>query len=139
MTWVTVVLLLALSLGGYLCWVWGPVWIIQFEAKQVLRDFANQAVKNSSDEELIQGMVHKLRALSERAVVDENGRVTRAPIIEVGPKGVVWERDSQTSTLHIALTYTHPIRYPFIERLTEKEVQIDLTMDISRPDWGPAR
>jgi hypothetical protein len=138
-TWVTAALLLALLLGGYLSWVWIPAWIVHYEAKQVVRDYCNQAVKNPNDAELVENMVHKLRVLDERAVVGDDGRVTKIPVIDVAPTDIVWERSAETATLHVAFDYVRPIRYPIIDRSTETVFQIDVTMDISRPDWGPVR
>ncbi len=138
-TWVTVALVLTVLLGGYLGWIWIPVWLVHYEAKQVVRDYCNQAVKNPNDAQLIQDMVHKLRVLDESAVMGEDGRLVKVPMIEVDSKDVVWERVAEPPTLHVALEYARRIRYPLIDRTTEKVFQIDMTVDISRPDWGPAR
>ena len=35
-SWVTVLLLLCLAAGGYLIWVWGPIYLVHYEAKQVV-------------------------------------------------------------------------------------------------------
>ncbi len=139
MTWVTAALLLALLAGGYLGWVWIPVWLVHYEAKQVVRDYCNQAVKNPNDAELVQKMVHKLRILEERAVVGEDGRPAKIPLIDVDPKDVVWERSAEPPALHVAFDYVRQVRYPLIDQSVDKVLQIDVTMDISRPDWGPAR
>ncbi len=138
-TWVTVALVLAVGLAGYLAWVWIPVYFIQYEVKQVVRDYGNQAVKNPNDAELVERMLHRLRVLDDRAVVGEDGRVTKVPIVDLSPNDVVWERSGDPPTLHVAFEYTRPVRYPVIDRSVEKVLQVDMTLDIARPDWGPAR
>ena len=48
-SWVSALLLLGLVTAGYLLSVWGPVYVVHYEVKQVVRDYANQAVKNTND------------------------------------------------------------------------------------------
>ncbi len=138
-TWVTAALALGIALAAYLTWVWVPVYVVQYEAKQVVRDYGNQAVKNPNDAELVERMVQKLRLLEERPVVGEDGRVTRVPTVDVRPNDVVWERISEPTRLHVAFEYAREVRYPIIDRSIEKVFQVDMTLDISRPDWGPMR
>jgi hypothetical protein len=139
MTWVTALLLLLLATAGYLAWVWVPVWVTHFEVKQVVRDYGNQAVKNSNDAELVQNMLHKLQVLEQKVEVGGDGRTERVAVVRVALEDVVWERNNRTATLHVAFEYARDVHYPIIDRSTEAAFQIDLTMDIGRPDWGPAR
>ena len=139
MTWVTAVLLLALGLGGYLLWVWVPVYWLHYEAKQVVRDVGNLAVKNPNDRELLEDMLTKLRALGTRPGEGPGGGATAVPVIEVAAKDVLWERTQNPPTLHVAFEYVREVRYPLLERSTETTLQVDVTMDISRPDWGTTR
>lgn len=139
MTWVTALLLLILVVGGYLAWVWIPVWVSHFEVKQVVRDYCNQAVKNPNDAELIEKMLHKLRVIEQMVVVDSDGQSKRVPVIQVQPANVVWERNPQAATLHVAFEYVREVRYPLFDRSVENAFQVDITVDIVRPDWGPPR
>lgn len=136
-SWVTVLLLLALALGGYLLWVWGPVYLVHYEVKQVVRDFANQAVKNVDDAAQRQIMVSRLAGLEVMDGIDEYGRPSRTPAVNVRPEQITWERTAQPPTLHIAFEYTRPVRYPLIDREDETTFEIDQTFDITRPEWGP--
>jgi len=122
--------------------VWVPIYFVNYEVKQVVRDYANQAVKNPADAHLVAAMVHKFRTLDSEPVLGEDGREHKVPVIDVKPQDVVWERALSTvdpPTLHVAFEYSRRVVYPWIERIDEKTFQIDLTFDISRPDWGPAR
>lgn len=141
-TWVTLLLLVATAVAAYLAWVWVPIYFVNYEVKQVVRDYANQAVKNPADAFLVESMTHKLRTLDSEAVLGEDGRVHKVPVIDLRPQEIVWERTLSTvdpPTLRVAFEYTRRVRYPWIERVDDKTLQIDLTFDISRPDWGPAR
>jgi hypothetical protein len=136
-TWVTMLLLLLLVAGGYLAWVWGPIYLVHVEVKQVVRDYANQSIKNPNDEVLVQGMTHKIRSLDTTTVEGADGRQVRLPSIDLQPQDVTWKREG--NELHVAFEYVRQVTYPFLERTVEKTFQVDMTMDITRPDWGPAR
>ncbi len=139
-SWVTALLLALIVGGGYLAWTWLPVYIVHDEVKQVVRDYINQAVRNPDDAQLVEGMVHKLRTLDEQDVVDESGNPDKVPTVQVAATEVVWERDTGAPpTLHVAVEYTRPVAYPLLNRWTQKTLSIDITGDLSRPDWGPAR
>ncbi len=133
----TALLLLCLAAGAYLVWVWGPIYIVHYEVKQVVRDFANQAVKNKADAGLREMMVNKLASLERVDVVDEYGRPGKIPAVNVRPEQVVWERTENPPTLHIAFEYTRLVRYPVVDREAETTFEIDQTFDITRPEWGP--
>ncbi len=140
-TWVTALLLLLVVGGGYLAWTWVPVYVLQIEVKQVVRDYMNQAVRNPNDAELVQNMVHKLRTLDEQEGFDEYGAPAVVPTVLVEAGDVIWERDAASTQpmLHVAFQYTRAVPYPLIGRWTEKTLAIDLTGDLQRPDWGPVR
>lgn len=142
MTWVTALLLVAAAVAAYLAWVWIPIYLVNYEVKQVVRDYANQAVKNPADAHLVEAMIHKFRTLDDEPVLGDDGRVHKAPVIDLKPQEIVWERTLSTvdpPSLRVAFEYSRRVRYPWIERVDEKTFQIDMTFDISRPDWGPAR
>jgi hypothetical protein len=138
-SWVTALLLLGLAAGVYLLWAWGPVYIVHYEVKQVVRDYANQAVKNTNDTRQRELMVQKLALLEQFDTVDEYGRPARIPAVNVRPEQVIWERTQEPPALHIAFEYTRPVRYPLVDRVDETTLEIDATYDITRPEWGPAR
>jgi hypothetical protein len=140
-SWVTLLLLVALVGGAYLARVWIPVFILNYEAKQVARDYINQAVKDKDDAGLVLRMTQKLAALDSYETLDDAGKGVRVPTVLVNPSAVTWERshDSDKPTLHVAFSYRRTIELPILKRWVEREYFIDLTEDISRPDWGPPR
>jgi hypothetical protein len=141
-TWVTALILAAIAVAAYLAWVWAPIYLVHYEVKQVVRDYANQSVKNPADAALVANMLHKLRTLDADPVLGEDGRMHRVPVIDLKPQDVVWERTLSTvdpPTLRVAFEYSRRVVYPWIERVDDKTFQVDMTFDISRPDWGPAR
>ncbi len=140
-TWVTAVLIAGLASGAYLAWVWVPVWFVHYEVRQVVRDYGNQAVKNTHDEELLEAMTRKLRALDQTTVTGPDGRPEQRPTVDVSPQQVVWERDTggAVPTLHVAFEYQRDVHYPIVDRWSERTMRVDVVMDIARAEWGPTR
>lgn len=140
-TWVTALFLALLAGGGYLAWVWIPVYVVDFEAKQVVRDYMHQAVKDQDDAGLRERMVARLRLLDATEEVGADGQPVQVPAVDVAAQDVTWERnrDVRPPTLRIAFDYVRVVRYPILDRQAEKTFTIDLTEDVSIPDWGPAR
>jgi hypothetical protein len=140
-SWVTAVLLLLLIGAGYLAVMFGPVYILNYEVKQVVRDYLNQAVKNPDDEGLKADMVHKLRTLETRPGVDEFGTPVQIPTIQIDSSGVRWERSAETTppTLRVAFCYTRAVAAPLFRRSIQRTICVDIEGDLTRPDWGPVR
>ena len=140
-TWVTLFLLVAAVVGGYLVWVWAPIYYENFAVKQVVRDYMNQAVKNPNDEQLRRFMVAKIRALVQVDGVDGFGRPARVPAIPLEERDVTWERDtsSQPRMLHVTFDYARQVDLPLLDRTTTKVFTVDLSNDLTVPDWGPSR
>lgn len=139
-TWVTALLVAALAAAAYLAVVWGPVYLVHYEVKQVVRDYGNQAIKNTRDGELLEAMCQKLRSLDTVEVLGPDGRPERRPTVDVRPQEVTWERDTGTPpALHVAFAYRRDLHYPWFDVWKEVAMQVDLTMDLTRADWGPGR
>lgn len=125
--------------GGYLGWVWAPLWFDHYTVKQVVADYANQAVKNLDDALLVRNMVAKIRSLSKVDGVDAAGQPARVPAIPLEEKDVTWERDQATRSLHVAFQYERAVVYPYLGRTDVTVFAIDKTYDLNLADWGPAR
>ncbi len=140
-SWITALLLAAIASGAYLVWVWGPAYVENYEVKQVVHDYMNQAVKDRDDDGLRRRMVLKIRSLNERQVVDQWGRAVRVPAVELDEHDVAWERDtrSQPPMLRVAFEYVREVEYPWLNRSGSKVFVVDLTSDLTVPDWGPPR
>lgn len=140
-TWVTLLFLIVVVVGGYLLWVWAPIYYENYAVKQVVRDYMNQAVKNRDDQGLRLGMVAKIRSLAQIDVVDAYGRSTRVPAVALEERDVTWERDTtaQPPMIHIAFDYAREVDLPLLDRKTTKVFTIDLSDDLTIPNWGPAR
>ena len=138
-SWVTVLLLLVLAAAAYAAVVFVPPAVLHYEVKQVVRDYGNQAIKNPRDEELIQGMVQKIRSLDDFPAVDETGRTVRVPVVDLHKEDVVWERTTDPLALHVAFEYPRTLDLPWLDRSIERVFRVDLTMDLKRADWGPSR
>lgn len=140
-TWVTLLLVVGVVVGGYLLWVWAPLYYENYAVKQVVRDYMNQAVKNRNDEQLRRNMVAKIRSLAEVDGVDQYGRPARVPAIGLEERDVTWERDAsaQPPMLHVSFDYLREVHLPLLERTASKVFTVDLSNDLTIPDWGPSR
>ncbi len=140
-TWVTLLLLAAVAGAAYLAVMWGPIYFENYAVKQVVRDYMNQAVKNRDDELLRHNMVAKIRSLSQVDGVDGYGRAVKVPAVAIEEREVSWQRDSQSQPpmLRVSFDYSREVPYPMIDRTTVKVFAVDLSNDLSLPDWGPAR
>ena len=139
MSWVTVVLLLAVAGGAYLAWVWLPLYFDHYTVKQVVADYANQAVKNADDAQLLRDMAAKIRSLARVDGVDAAGRPAKVPAIPLDEQSVTWQRDTSARSLHVAFDYERTVVYPLIDRTDVAVFTLDKTYDLNLPDWGPAR
>jgi hypothetical protein len=138
-SWVTVLLVLGLAAGAYAAVVFVPPAVLHYEVKQVVRDYGNQAIKNTDDERQIESMVQKIRSLDSVAGMDEAGRPTRIPVVDLHKEDVVWERSTSAPSLHVVFEYPRTLELPWLDRVVERVYRVDLTMDLKRADWGPAR
>jgi hypothetical protein len=138
-SWVTMLIVLGVAAGAYGAVVFLPVWVLHYEVKQVVRDYGNQAVKNPDDAGLLDGMVKKIRTLQQVEGVDEAGRKVMLPVVDIQPQDVTWERSAQPLSLHVEFEYPRSLELPWLGRRLERVYRVDLTMDLTRPDWGPSR
>ena len=134
-TSVGLLLLLGLAAGVYLAWTFIPVYVTHYEVKQVVRNFGSLAVKNRDDAQLVDGMVAKIRSLEQVVGEGPDGRREARPLIDLRPQDVTWER-VEPASLHVAFDYEREVPFPLVDRRIERVMTVDLTMDISTPNWG---
>lgn len=138
-SWVTVLLVLGLAAAAYAAVIFVPPAVLHYEVKQVVRDYGNQAIKNTDDERQLEAMVQKIRSLDSVAGIDAAGRPARVPVVDLRKEDVLWERSTSNHSLHVAFEYPRTLEMPWLERVLERVYRVDLTMDLKRADWGPAR
>jgi hypothetical protein len=138
-SWVTILMILGIAAGAYAAVVFVPVWVLHYEVKQVVRDYGNQAIKNQDDAALIDAMVHKIRTLEQVDGVDDAGRKARVPVVDIHKQDVTWERSTDPLVLHVEFEYPRVLELPWLDRRIERVYRVNLTMDLKRADWGPAR
>jgi hypothetical protein len=132
-------MLLGVVAAVYLAWMWIPVYVVHVEVEQLVRHAGNEAVRDSDDTQLVATMVAKLRGLDRQTLVGEDGRRHTVPTVDVTAEDITWERSSEQHQLHVAFDYRRAVPYPLLDRVLERTMSVDLTMDISRPDWGTSR
>ncbi|MCX5732356.1 MAG: hypothetical protein NTY18_13630 [Deltaproteobacteria bacterium] len=133
-SWVTLVLVLGIAAGAYAALVFVPVLVLNYEVKQVVRDYGNQAVKNPDDAVLLDGMLQKIRTLQQVDGFDEAGRKVKVPVIDIRKQDVTWERSAEPPSLHVEFEYPRILELPWLERRIERVYRVDLTMDLKRAD-----
>jgi len=138
-SWVTVLLVLGLAAAAYAAVVFVPPAVLHYEVKQVVRDYGNQAIKNPKDQELLLGMVQKIRSLDDVEGVDDAGRKVRIPVVDLQKEDVVWERTKEPPNLHVAFEYSRTLELPWLNRSIDRVYRVDLNIDQVRADWGPQR
>jgi hypothetical protein len=138
-SWVTLVVILGIAAGAYAAMVFVPVWVLNYEVKQVVRDYGNQAVKNKDDAVLLDGMLQKIRLLQQAEGIDAAGRKVMVPVIDIQKQDVTWERSTDPLSLHVEFEYPRVLELPWLDRTIERTYRVDLTMDLKRADWGPVR
>ena len=133
-SWVTIAMLLALAGGGYMAWIWVPIYVTNYEVKQTVRDFMNQAVKNRFDEQLKSNLCRRLTGIEP---FGPSGAPPGEPLINLQPSDITWERDTQSTPpmLHVALEYTRSVTYPGLDRTEEVTMSVEFTQDIEVPKW----
>jgi len=135
-SWVTLLFLAALAAGAYLAFVFGPPYILHYEVTQVAREFANRAVKDLNDAELVAEMVGRIRSLDATQETDEAGRVETVPAVDLHVQDVVWERTGDPPALHVSFEYVRALELPLVRRTLERTYRVDFHTDITVPNWG---
>ena len=138
-SWVTLVMILGIAAGAYAAVIFVPVWVLNYEVKQVVRDYGNQAIKNTDDAVLLDGMLKKIRTLQQVEGIDGAGRKVMVPVIDVQKQDVTWERSADPLSLHVEFEYPRVLELPWLDRTIERTYRVNLTMDLKRADWGPTR
>ena len=136
-TWVTLLLLLSLIAAGYLAVVWGPVYLVRYEAGVVAIEYANKSVHNFNDEELVAGLCSRLAALDQVKAPQPDGTIAMVPAVDVRPGDVTWVRNTTVvpPTIHVGFEYTTSVYYPLLDRFTERTFAIDRFQDIQPAKW----
>jgi hypothetical protein len=136
-TWVTAVLLLALTAAGYLAVVWIPIYIVRYEVGVITNEYANKAVRDSNDDALVKGLCARLLALDQVKVPQADGTIALMPAVDVRPQDVTWERNTSVRppTIHVAFEYTTSVYFPVLDRFTEKTFAVDRFQDIQMAKW----
>jgi hypothetical protein len=141
-SWVTALLLVLLASAAYLAVAWYPVYVVHYAARQTVREFMNQAIKNKDDAQLVANLCAKLKTLATVPAVAADGREEEIPAINVDPQDVIWERDTgaQPPTLRVSFEYTREVQFPYLASMNREWVgSIDMESDISVVNWGPLR
>ena len=131
-------LVLVVAGSGWVAWAAVPAYMLHLEVKQVVRDFANQAVKSTGDEALVERMAERIRGLAQVEEAGRDGRPERRPAVDLQARDVSWER-LPGDQLHVAFDYEREIQLPLVERRLPRRFSVDLTLDVARAEWEKPR
>jgi hypothetical protein len=136
-SWVTLLLLVTVLGGGYLAVVWGPVYLVRYEAGLVTAEFANKAIHNPEDAGLVRELCARLARLDQVKAAGPDGTIVEVPAIDLRPADVTWERNTASTppTIHVAFEYTTIVHYRWLDRFTEKTFAIEKSQDIQPAKW----
>jgi hypothetical protein len=137
-TWVGILLVLLAAGTGWVAWAAVPAYMLHLEVKQVVRDFANQAVKSTGDEALVERMAERIRGLAQVEEPGRDGRPEHRPAVDLRAQDVSWER-LPGDQLHVAFDYERKLPLPLLERRVPRRFSVDLTLDVARAVWEKPR
>ena len=137
MSGVSFLLLLMLAAGGYLAWVWIPIYADHYDVLQATRGFMNRAVKEKDDEKLVVELSKKLATIRRTRLTDAEGEVTYEPVVVVPPEAISWvrEADAKPPMLHVSFSYTRVVTYPYVGLAVSKNFDVRLDNDLTVPIW----
>jgi hypothetical protein len=133
MTFVSVLILLALA-GAVLWFVtYGPAYWENFAVKHVLNEAANLSYRVQDDEHVREFIVQELHHLFDEKVED-HGRVVTQMRIDVDPADVRIERTEIPKFVHIWLTYSRDVTVPILNQ--QRRVTFN---DYAEQDLAPVK
>jgi hypothetical protein len=92
-----------------------PLYVEQYEVKQLLQEIANTAWKEPDDEKLRLAVLEKAKNVGSHYEI-RNGQELNIPGIVLLAEDVFVNRDTQAQTIVIQARYTKHVNYPFLKR-----------------------
>lgn len=111
LTFVTVLIVLAISAGFLWLFTYGQAYWENMEVKAVLNQAANLSYSEHDDAKVRQFIEHKLHEMFD-VDVEERGRMTKEILIDYTAEDLRIERSKVPAWVHIWLTYTRNVRVP---------------------------
>src|SRR5258705_4603149 len=113
LTFVTVLLGVAVAFGGLWLATYGPAYWENIEVSRVLKEAANMSYRQPDEHELRNYVFRELHHLFYQKIED-HGRVTTEMRIDVDEGGLRIERIQLPAYIHIWLTYSRDVHVPLL-------------------------
>jgi hypothetical protein len=134
LTFITVLILLAISGGIYWLVAFAEVYWDNQEVKSVLVQGANLAYSEPDDTK-VRGFIHRRLHEMFDTEVEERGRKTKGMKIELDPEDLRIERTKVPAYVHIWLTYQRPVKMPLTSQVRSVTFTDHAEQDLSPVKW----
>lgn len=134
LTFITVLILLAIAGGIYWLVAYGEVYWDNVEVKSLLVQGANLAYSEPDDAKVRLFLNRKLHEKFDTEV-EEHGRMIKGMKIELDPEDLRIERTKVPAYVHIWLTYQRPVKLPLTSQVRSVTFTDHAEQDLSPVKW----
>jgi len=134
LTFVTVLIVVAVAFGGLWLATYGPAYWENIEVTRVLKEAANMSYRQPDDHELRNYVFRELHHLFDQKVED-HGRVTTEMRIDVDEGDLRIERTQIPAYIHIWLTYSRDVQVPLLGQQRRVTFNDYAEQDLSPVKW----
>src|SRR6267142_5866396 len=134
LTFVTVLLVVAVAFGGLWLATYGPAYWENIEVSRVLKEAANMSYRQPDDHELRNYVFRELHHLFDQKIED-HGRVTTEMRIDVDEGDLRIERTQIPAYIHIWLTYSRDVQVPLLGQQRRVTFNDYAEQDLSPVKW----
>jgi hypothetical protein len=134
LTFVTVLIVVAVAFGGLWLATYGPAYWENIEVTRVLKEAANMSYRQPDEHELRNYVFRELHHLFDQKVED-HGRVTTEMRIDVDEGDLRIERTQIPAYIHIWLTYSRDVQVPLLGQQRRVTFNDYAEQDLSPVKW----
>jgi len=134
LTFVTVLVVVAIAAGVLWLATYGPAYVENFEVKRVLKEAANMSYRQPDDRELRNYVFRELHHLFDQKIED-HGRVITEMRIDVDEGDLRIERTQIPAYIHIWLTYSRDVQVPLLGQQRRVTFNDYAGQDLSPVKW----
>jgi len=134
LTFVTVLIIVAVVAGVFWLGTYGPAYWENIEVKRVLKEAANMSYRQPDDHELRNYVFRELHHLFDQKIED-HGRVVTEMRIDVDEGDLRIERTQIPAYIHIWLTYSRDVQVPLLGQQRRVTFNDYAEQDLSPVKW----
>ncbi len=134
LTFVTVLIVLALAGGVYWLLTYGSAYYEDFEVKHILSQAANLCYRETEDEKVKDYVFNQLHTAFDTNV-ESHGRVERVLAIDVNRDDLRIQRSEIPKKVDIWITYSRTVTVPFLGQQRQVTFVDHAEQDLSPVKW----